>query len=323
MSCGKKYRDRAWLHEQYVEQAQTVADIAEECDCGESTVSRWLDTHGIDARSAPPSPYPRLTDSEWLHEQYIKERQSTQKIAEEVGCATSIVCKWLDRHDIETRKRGSYQLSDHRIKDPEWLREQYVEKGLTGGEIAKKCDCTSATVMRWVNRHNIETRTAGPRPPDSRLADSGWLRKKYVKQRNDSREIASLCDCNPDTVLAWLDRHGIETRQAAPQAGLPGEDNPNWNGGKSRYGPGWNDTKRKKVRERDGRVCQAGRCSVTEDEHLDKYGEKLHVHHLRKARDIDDPQERNAPGNLITLCRDCHSRWEKIADVGLVPEVKR
>jgi 5-methylcytosine-specific restriction endonuclease McrA len=60
---------------------------------------------------------------------------------------------------------------------------------------------------------------------------------------------------------------------------------------------------------------------VTQSEHIDDHDTKLHVHHLKKARNVSDPEKRNAPENLITLCRDCHQKWEKMADAGLVPEL--
>jgi len=35
----------------------------------------------------------------------------------------------------------------------------------------------------------------------------------------------------------------------------------------------------------------------------------------------DDPEERNAAENLITLCRDCHQRWERMAEAGIRPQI--
>ena len=92
-----------------------------------------------------------------------------------------------------------------------------------------------------------------------------------------------------------------------------GEDNPLWKGGTFPYGSGWNDAKKEQVRERDGRECQC--CGRAEEEHIELYGRKHSVHHIQKARDFDDPEQRNHPDNLITLCesKECHKRWEQMS----------
>jgi hypothetical protein len=91
-----------------------------------------------------------------------------------------------------------------------------------------------------------------------------------------------------------------------------GEDNPNWEGGYPKYGKGWSYPKKRSVRIRDQARCQ--HCGRTESEHLAEVGSKHVVHHITPARELDDPDERNAMGNLITLCRGgCHHTWEQMA----------
>lgn len=92
-----------------------------------------------------------------------------------------------------------------------------------------------------------------------------------------------------------------------------GVDHPNWNGGTFPYGPGWNDAKKEQIRERDGRECQS--CGRSEEEHIELYDKKHTVHHIQKARNFDDPEQRNHPDNLITLCEtgECHHKWEMMA----------
>lgn len=47
----EKYRDEDWLREQYQDKQLSTRDIAEKCDCANSTIIRWLDRHGIEKRS--------------------------------------------------------------------------------------------------------------------------------------------------------------------------------------------------------------------------------------------------------------------------------
>ena len=212
-------------------------------------------------------------------------------------------------------------MSDEpKYRDEEWLREQYVERERTTTDIADELGCGAKTVQRWLKKHGIETRKPGPQCPDERLKDADWLRGQYVERERTSYDIADELECSSTAVWSWLKEHGIETRKGA-LTGLTGPENPNWRGGEARYGPGWTPAKRREIRERDDHTCQNPACSVTQDGHLAQYDQKLHVHHLIKARDIDDAEERNAPENLITLCRDCHREWERLSEAGIRPQI--
>lgn len=91
-----------------------------------------------------------------------------------------------------------------------------------------------------------------------------------------------------------------------------GENHPLWEGGRENYGKGWNKTKREAVRERDNHECQ--HCGLDGETHVERHGRKLDVHHITPARKFDDPLERNAMDNLITLCQgQCHHTWEEMA----------
>lgn len=88
-----------------------------------------------------------------------------------------------------------------------------------------------------------------------------------------------------------------------------GENQPQWNGGEFPYGSGWNDSKKKAVRERDDYQCQI--CELTQEEHREEYGRALSVHHIVPARQFDegDPTK-NEKENLVSLCQPCHQKWE-------------
>jgi len=318
MSSNRKYRDEEWLRKQYIEKHRGTIDISEECECHQQTIANWLEKHDIDIRSAHQIADKRLTDRKWLREQYVEQQQTLAEIADTLGCCDDTVSNWLDKHGIDTRP--PHKAADERLTDPEWLSEQYVEMDKSMADIAEVCETNRSVVWKYIHRHNIEARIDSP-PADKRLTDPAWLRGQYVENRQSASDIAKKCGCSHSVVLSWLGKHGIDTRKPAESIGT-GEDNARWKGGEFPYGPGWGVKKKRAVRERDDHTCQDPRCSVTQAEHLDERGEKLHVHHLRKARDVDDPAERNAKENLITLCRDCHSRWEKVADAGLVPQVQ-
>jgi transcriptional regulator with XRE-family HTH domain len=53
-----------------------------------------------------------------------------------------------------------------------------------------------------------------------------------------------------------------------------------------------------KIRQRDNWECQV--CKINNDEHINKYGNFLNLHHI--DYDKNNPSE----NNLITLCSKCH-----------------
>jgi len=87
-----------------------------------------------------------------------------------------------------------------------------------------------------------------------------------------------------------------------------GEEHPLWQEEVADvYGPTWYSQRRNAI-ERDDEQCQD--CGLTRDEHYDKYGRDLEVHHITPIRTFTDTEEANQLSNLITLCKSCHIQRE-------------
>ncbi|MFC7199111.1 homing endonuclease associated repeat-containing protein [Halospeciosus flavus] len=76
------------------------------------------------------------------------------------------------------------------------------------------------------------------------------------------------------------------------------------------YGDGWNEAKKRKIRKLDNYQCQ--HCGMTQERHREEFGERLHVHHIIPANDVNDAVNRNASTNLVSLCRIHHKVWEAV-----------
>ncbi len=84
--------------------------------------------------------------------------------------------------------------------------------------------------------------------------------------------------------------------------GRTGSNHPQWKGGKIWWrGKDWDELKLE-IRRRDSFQCQV--CEMAEEEHLIKYKQPLHVHHIVDYRISKD----NSPENLITLCVSHHGK---------------
>lgn len=95
MTEEHRYRDPNFLREQYVERGRSAESIAETCGVGSSTISRWLDRHGIERA-------PKYQDSAWLAEQIHEEGRTVASIADECGVAKSTISHWVGRRDLRS-----------------------------------------------------------------------------------------------------------------------------------------------------------------------------------------------------------------------------
>jgi len=311
------YQKEEWLREQYIEKDLDRSEVADLADCSRGTIGNWL--REFDIKKGARVADVRLKDESWLRDQYCDQQKTKDEISDVCDCHEDTVGRWLDRHGIE--KKGIERLMvDEKFADESWLRQKHHDDEKSITEIANEFGCNPCTVINWLDKHGIEhIRYGYLEKKDQRIESEEWLEQKYVQEKLSSVEIAEICDKSVNYVLSSLERHGIEKRPR----GVKGEKHWNWAGGAAEYGDGWNVQKRRQVRARDDFTCQDPRCSVTKAEHVEQYGTNLHVHHLKKARDVESDEERNAPENLITLCCSCHRRWEKISETGLVPEVSR
>lgn len=317
MTSQKKYRRCEWLQTKYVDEKKTARDIASICEVSKTTVLNWLDRHDIERRSLLEYRRPEesnLRDESWLREMYQEREFTPAEISEKVDCDPETVRRWVERHEIEKRDLGSAQRlsTDDRLLNCDWLRRKYIDEDWTTTKIAEECDVSRPTVIRWLEKHDIK-QPFGNIAVDNNLRDAEWIQQQYIEEEKTTEEIAEACGVSTTTVYAYMDRHGVERRDS----GLAGEKHPNWKGGQSRYGKGWNESKRESVRERDNHTCQHPGCEISSSEHKERYSVDLHVHHITKARDFEDPEQRNSTDNLVSLCIEHHDHYEKISDCSL------
>jgi len=255
------------------------------------------------------SEYP-YRSPELLHELYVNRQYTQQEIADELGCSNGVVAKYIQRHDIETR-RNTWSHYE-RLKDKELLYELYVERELTTEEVGDRLGVTGWTISRWLDEFGIKTRNHGyGRGPDE-LNDPDFLREQYWDERKSTQTIADEIGASHRGVSVAMDRHGIDKR--GPSERVSGDLSPMWDGGCTTYcGPNWH-RKRREALERDGYTCQ--RCGLDNGEHKSKWGRAIEVHHIQRRESFRqdsgeiDWKNANRLENLITLCKNCHAKLE-------------
>jgi len=101
--------NKEWMIEHYVEQQETVDEIAEFLGCTEQNVRAYLRSFDIPIRykSRGSIRLAILHDRDWLYNKYVVQQLSTVEIADELECAGSSVQQAMKRHSIPMRKGGT------------------------------------------------------------------------------------------------------------------------------------------------------------------------------------------------------------------------
>ncbi|MHA1747538.1 MAG: HNH endonuclease [Promethearchaeota archaeon] len=121
------------------------------------------------------------------------------------------------------------------------------------------------------------------------------------KNNHQYRGRENYCDdCG-----TWLDNRNVNKCWKCYQKTNIGENSPNWQGGFSlqKYPREFSKDLKYTIRLRDNFTCQ--NCKMTEEEHLIKINQVLHIHH------IDYDKENLDENNLITLCLWCNIKANK------------
>jgi len=94
-------------------------------------------------------------DPEWLAEKYQEHTQ--EEIAEMCGVSRTTITRWMQKHSLETR--DGWQQADGQYKDPEWLRQKYVDERCSLKDIGDEFGVSKETIKYWIKKHNIPLRT--------------------------------------------------------------------------------------------------------------------------------------------------------------------
>ena len=167
-----------------------------------------LATYGEDQQESSIPESDRYNNPDWLKERYIDDQMSAREIADECEVSTNTIHIWLDIYGVDTRSSSEPK----RYKNSDWLKERYVAKEMSMGEIADECEVSTNTIRIWLDIHGIDTRDSSE---PKRYKNLDWLREHYISKQMLISEISDECGVSDTTIGRWLKKHDIDTRGAS------------------------------------------------------------------------------------------------------------
>lgn len=116
------WRNAERLKRLYWGEGMSTSEIADELNCEKSTIGRWMDRNDIPKRDKSlrvsmsrlsKDAFKRLSDSEWLNNEYWENNKSVHTIGDELGVSGDCVMDWMERHEIPRREEGGRKKEFH------------------------------------------------------------------------------------------------------------------------------------------------------------------------------------------------------------------
>lgn len=121
-------------------------------------------------------------DEDWLRTKYHDEEMAMAEMGELVDKTASTIQYWMEKLDVETKKRGYRPDNPEPYRDAGWLRRKHHDENMSLYAIADACGCSHTCIHRWME----------------------WL---GVKKRDKSEAATLRAGQHPHTIPSGEDHH--------------------------------------------------------------------------------------------------------------------
>jgi predicted DNA-binding protein YlxM (UPF0122 family) len=185
-----------------------------------------------------------------------------------------------------------------------WLETRYIDKKLSTREIAKEAQVAQCTVMYWLKKYKIPTRTCSESLKGRKLPPESIKKREKTKRQNGIRISEITLKKAREVNTGRPMPSNVKDALLRANIGRCGERAGHWQGGKSfePYCPKFNEKLKEEIRENFNRKCLL--CGIGEN------GRRHAVHHV----DYNKGQGCGQKWSLVPLCHKCHiktntNRW--------------
>src|SRR3989344_3102376 len=220
-----KHIPKEFLIMEYIEKRRSAISIAKELSCGETTIFRALEFHGIKRRTSKENQNPlfgKEPSKEKLIELHYDKHFSINKIAKRYNTSWGNIKRLFDKHKIRTKSHDEIIRPKGYIEPTyEQLRELYHKEKLTTTQIGKILGVTLATIRKLFIEKGIPLKkTIKDRKPIG-----FWTKERIIfeiKQIYNEKGILSAryCSLNQGKLFKGALKEFVTWENAVNSAGI-------------------------------------------------------------------------------------------------------
>lgn len=234
---------------------------------------------------------------------YEEEGMKQKEIADLLGKSPGTICKWMNRHDIETGNRKWSEVSASEVADLYDEDKSFSE--MAHGTKYDAYQIRNASITEGVHdpREHKEIVYEDEElleQIESAHAEYGFVSKRLFESLDWTSSVSTIRN-HFGTWLNGVKRSAVEVSDHQKQGSSTPQTNEPRDYDKPRGSQSLYRNERQKALDRDGYKCAF--CDRSRKEDV----EELHTHHIEPVSSFDNPNDSHDKENLITLCKDHHN----------------
>jgi len=239
------------------------------------------------------------------------------EIADILGIGSTTVFNAYDDLDVAKKTKQNRVAWEHNVSKDRLAYHLHHDAGMSTLRMSEVLGISRRAVDRLFEQVDVKKRNQSEAEQHKwdQLSDAdreeriAELSEEFHNKQSGAKALRQWRENNPEEFQRIVEEaapKGAPAREENGMAGVTGQDNPNWRGGKSIYDAvkkqlnpeSWKRT-RKRIRERAGHECEHCGGESGRDRDLD-------VHHIVPLM----AGGTNEDWNLIALCESCHREVE-------------
>jgi DNA-binding XRE family transcriptional regulator len=196
----------AWLHQEYVVNQRTLADLAREAGVSRQTLRKRAKELGIPLRRST-----RFITAEWIYQEHVARQRLIKDLAQEAGVSPTALSRRAKELGIPVR-RGPRSNPTLPITE-EWIYREYVLNQRTLADMAQEAGVPYQTLSKWTKKLGIPVR----RSPQSNATvpiTEEWMYQEYVLNQRTLVDMAQEVGVAYQTLSKKAKQGGIRVQHS-------------------------------------------------------------------------------------------------------------